>query len=149
MNGNLGKVIGSIALIILAAVLIVWHVSGGKKSAPEMSAEQKSKIAAEDQAALDVLTDAFTAAEKGGWNTTGKYWAPKAFNSKTKKALADALGSNPSVSMLDKVSIGRDGDYPECKSAVITIDKQSYYFRLAPEGKGKTGKYKIAEFGLW
>ena len=30
MNGNLGKVIGSIALIILAAVLIVWQVSGGK-----------------------------------------------------------------------------------------------------------------------
>ncbi len=145
MGNNLGKAIGAIVVIILAVLLIIWQIGGGKKSGT-VDAEAVKAANAESAAALEVLTPAMEAAAKSGWNATGKYWAPNSLNGSMKKRLSSVFGEKlEDAQIVLKGSVSRDSE-SGMQSCVFSHGDKTYAFYLL---KDKKGKYKLKDFGQW
>lgn len=145
MGNNLGKAIGSVVAIILAVILIVWQVSGGKKTGT-VNEEAVKAANVESAAALKALTPAMEAAAKSGWNSTGKYWAPNSLNGMMKKRLVSVFGDKlEDAQIVLAGNVSRDSE-SGMQSCVFSYGDKNYAFYLL---KDKQGKYKLKDFGQW
>lgn len=145
MGNNLGKAIGAVVVIILAVLLILWQVSGGKKTGT-VNPDAVKQANAESSAALETLAPAMELAVKSGWNATGKYWAPNSLNTVMKKRLTGVFGDKlEDAQIVLKGEVSRDSE-SGMQSCLFQYNGKNYAFYLM---KDKRGNYKLKDFGVW